>query len=58
MRCMADIEAVQYRENVLEPYRAVLTHQGVDLTDCFYYNLLPIVLPKGDPGERPSHPAS
>lgn len=58
-RCEADLMAVEARKTMLLPYREALTVNGVDLTACFEYDLLPALLPHLDPArEYPGDSAS
>ena len=41
--------AVSARKEILARYRPYLTIDGVDVTDCFEYEMLPGLLPPGDP---------
>lgn len=48
-RCVADLDAVMMRQNLLRNHRAKFTYEGVDFSDALLYDLLPNLLPKGDP---------
>lgn len=48
-RCVADLDAVILRQNLLSKHRARFTYEGVDFSDALLYDLLPNLLPKGDP---------
>ena len=48
-RCVADLDAVTLRMNLLEKHRARFTYEGVDFSAALLYDLLPNLLPKGDP---------
>ena len=49
---MADDMAVSGRKEMLARFRHLLNVDGVDVTDCFEYDLLPILLPLGDPARE------
>ena len=51
-RCVADDMAVSGRKEMLARFRHLLNVDGVDVTDCFEYDLLPILLPLGDPARE------
>jgi hypothetical protein len=46
---VADLDAVMMRQNLLRNHRAKFTYEGVDFSDALLYDLLPNLLPKGDP---------
>jgi hypothetical protein len=48
-RCVADLDAVIVRQNLLRNHKARFTYEGVDFSDALLYDLLPNLLPKGDP---------
>ena len=44
--------AVQGRKSMLEQFRHLLSIDGVDVTASFEYDLLPYLLPTGDPARE------
>jgi len=46
--------AVNSRKAMLEKYRRFLVIDEVDVTSCFEYELLPSLLPPGDPAREDS----
>lgn len=48
-RCVADLDAVTLRMNILEKHRSRFTYEGVCFADALLYDLLPCLLVKGDP---------
>lgn len=48
-RCVADLDAVAVRRNLLRNHKARFTYEGVDFSDALLYDLLPNLLPNGDP---------
>jgi hypothetical protein len=48
-RCVADVDAVVLRTNLLDKHRDRFTYEGVCFADALLYDLLPNLLPKGDP---------
>lgn len=46
--------AVEARKSMLDGYRPLLTVDGVDLTACYEYDLLPALLPHTDPAREHS----
>ena len=53
-RCVADDMAVGGRHEMLERFRHLLNVDGVDVTACFEYDLLPRILAHGDPASEDS----
>ena len=53
-RCVADDMAVGGRKVMLEQFRHLLNVDGVDVTACFEYDLLPRILQRGDPAREDS----
>ena len=51
-RCEADMMGVEARKSALIPFRSALIFDGVDMTACFEYELLPSLLPPGDPARE------
>lgn len=48
-RCVADLDAVMLRQNLLRNHAERFTYEGVCFADALLYDLLPNLLPKGDP---------
>lgn len=46
---MADLDAVVMRQNLLRNHTERFTYEGVCFADALLYDLLPNLLPKGDP---------
>jgi len=49
-RCVVDCEAVEKRQTMVDEHREKFNYGGVDFADALLYQLLPRLLPKGDPG--------
>ena len=48
-RCVADDDAIQMRRALVDEWRSKLTYEGVEYADCMLYDILPNLLPHGDP---------
>lgn len=48
-RCVADVDAVTMRRHLLDKQRAKFTYDEVDYSAALLYDLLPNLLPNGDP---------